>query len=72
MHCIVLETFKTRYPWDQDGRFEYHKHYELKKVGNNFFMIFSFFTHRFFVKNLRKFISQIGSPLGGMELPKKS
>ena len=53
--------------WDQDGRFEYHKPYELKKVGETFFIDFSFFTLRFFVKNLWKFLSQMGNPLGVYE-----
>ena len=39
--------------------FEYHKPHELKKVGDDFFMDFSFFNHRFFVKNL----SQAGAEL---------
>ena len=49
------------------GRSEYHKPYELKKVGEKFFMDFSFFTHRFFVKNLGKSISQMGNPIGVYE-----
>ena len=33
-------------------------------MGYDIFMIFSFFDQRFFVKNLWKFISQMGNPLG--------
>ena len=36
-------------------------------MGDNFFMDFSFFAHRFFVKNLWKFILQMGNPLGVYE-----
>ena len=41
--------------------------YELKKVGDNVFMNFLFFAHRFFKENLGTFISQMGNPLGGYE-----
>ena len=44
-----------RHPWYQDGCFEYHKPYELKKMGDNFFMDFSFFTQRFFKENIWNF-----------------
>ena len=30
--ALFLKFWKTRESWDQDGRFEYHKQYELKKV----------------------------------------
>ena len=53
--------------WDQDGCFEYHKPYELEKVGDNFLMDFSVFAHRFFKENLWKFISQMGNALGVYE-----
>ena len=36
-------------------------------MGDDFFMDFSFFAHRFFVKNLWKFILQMGNPLGVYE-----
>ena len=38
--------------WERDCRFEYHKPYKLKKVGDDFFTDFSFFAHRFFKENL--------------------
>ena len=55
----VSKMLKTRQSWDRDGCFEYHKPYQLKNVGDDFFMDFSFFTYRFFW-----FISQMGNPLG--------
>ena len=65
--AVFSKSLKTRESWDQDGRFEYHEPYELWKVGDDFFMDFSFFAHRFFVKNLWKFILQMGNPLGVYE-----
>ena len=38
-----------------------------KKLVTTFLMDFSFFTHRFFRKNLRKFISQMGNAPGVCE-----
>ena len=64
---MLLFLVKTCKSWDRDGRFEYHEPYELKKVGDNFFMDFSFFAHRFFLENLWKFILQMGNPLGVYE-----
>ena len=45
--ALFSKPLKTRYSCDQDGRFEYHNPYELQKVGDDFFMDFSFFAHRF-------------------------
>ena len=33
-------------------------------MGDEIFLDFSFFTHRFLMKNLQKFISQLGNQLG--------
>ena len=59
LRCCVLKSLKSRYSWNRDGRFKYHKSYELKKVVNDFFI----FPHRFF-KEFWKFISQMGNRLG--------
>ena len=45
--ALFSKPLKTRYSWAQVGRFEYHKPYELNKIGDDFLMDFSFFTHRF-------------------------
>ena len=45
--ALFSKPLKTRYSCDRDGRFEYHNPYELQKVGDDFFMDFSFFAHRF-------------------------
>ena len=46
--ALFSKQLKTRYSCDRDGRFEYHNPYELQKVGDDFFIDFSFFAHRFF------------------------
>ena len=38
--ALFFRLLKTRLSWDQDSRFEYHKPYGLKKVGDYFFMEF--------------------------------
>ena len=62
--ALFSKPLKSRYSWDRAGRFEYHKPYELNKIGDNFLMDFSFFTYRFFMKTLWKFISQMPDALG--------
>ena len=56
--------FYQEWPWDRAGRFAYHKPYELNKMGDKFFIDFSFFTHRFFKENLWNFFSQMPDALG--------
>ena len=56
----------------KDDRFEYHKPYELKKVGDDFFMDFSFFTHRFFMKKSMKIYFTNGESLMCIGLTAKS
>ena len=51
--------FQQEWPWDRAGRFAYHKPYELNKMGDKFFMDFSFFAHRFLKENLWNFFSQM-------------
>ena len=46
--ALFSKPLKTRYSWGRAGRFEYHKPYELNKMGDDFLMDFSFFIHRFF------------------------
>ena len=46
--ALFSKPLKTRYSWGRAGRFEYHKPYELNKMGDDFLMDFSFFFHRFF------------------------
>ena len=56
--------FQQEWPWDRAGRFAYHKPYELNKMGDKFFMDFSFFAHRFFTENLWNFFLQMPDALG--------
>ena len=65
--ALFSKPLKTRYSWGRAGRFEYHKPYELNKIGDNFLMDFSFFSHRFFLENLRKFFEQMGICWGSTE-----
>ena len=44
--ALFSKPLKTRYLCDRDGRFEYHNPFELQKVGDDFFVDFSFFAHR--------------------------
>ena len=46
------------------GHFKYHNPDELKKMGDKFFLDFSFFTHRFFYENLWNFFLQMPDALG--------
>ena len=62
--CIIFQIVNNSLIVRLTLSFEYHNPYDFKKVGDDFFMDFSFFTHRFFVKNLCKFISQMGNSLG--------
>ena len=38
--ALFSKPLKTRYSWGRAGRFEYHKPYELNKMGDNFLMDF--------------------------------
>ena len=49
---IVFETVKNKTLWNQDVWFNTKNPMNSKKASDNFAMEFSFFTHRFFVKNL--------------------
>ena len=57
-----FEPLKTRSSWVRAGRFEYHKPYKFKKVGDNIFQDFSFFGLKFFSKKFSKDIKVMGNP----------
>ena len=61
--ALFFKPPKTRKSWDQDSCFEDHKPWTQKR-SEIFFTDILFFTLRFFVKNLRKFISHMGYPQG--------
>ena len=67
LRCIVFQTFKNSLIVRSRQLFWIPSTLWTQKSGWNFFMDFSFFTHRIFVKNLWKFISQMGNPLGVYE-----
>ena len=59
-----FQSFQQEWPKDWASYFAYHKPYELNKMGDNFFMDFSFFAHRFIKENIWIFFSQIPDALG--------
>ena len=50
--ALFCNFFQQEWPWDWAGRFAYNKPSKFNKMGDNFFMDFSFFAHRFFKENL--------------------
>ena len=57
-----FKPLKTRSSWVRARRFEYHKPYKFKKVGDNIFSDFSFFGLKFFPKKFSKDIKVMGNP----------
>ena len=49
-----------------------HKSCEFNKMGDNFFLDFSFFTHRFFKENLLIFFHKCQMPFRYVELYERS
>ena len=62
--ALFCNFFQQEWPRDWAGRFAYHKPSKFNKMGDNFFMDFSFFAHRFFKENLWIFFSQMPDALG--------
>ena len=44
VHYLAI-FFQQEWPWDWAGHFAYHKPCEFNRMGDDFFMDFSFFTH---------------------------